>query len=122
MRARTWLVPDAYLPAKGEGVYLGHETLCLLNVEAEPVEVWLDFFFEDRDPVEGIEVRLPPKRVLHLRLDRPLGGFEVPREVPYAIRVRASRPIGVQYSRLDVTQPNMAFLSVMAWPWEDEDA
>jgi len=120
VRARTWLVPDAYLPREGEGSYRGHETLCLLNVDPIPVKVWLDLFFEDRDPLEGLEVDLPPKRVLHLRLDYPIGGFVIPREVPYALRVRASHPIAVQYSRLDVTQPNMAFLSVLAWPWEDE--
>jgi hypothetical protein len=117
--ARTWLISDGYLPAKGPpGVYAGHDCVCLLNTTAQEASVWLDVYFEDRDPVEGLEVCLPAKRCLHLRMDRPeaLGGFEMPREVPYALRVRSNQPIVVQYSRLDVTQPNMAFLSVMGFP------
>lgn len=122
--ARTWLIPDGYLPAKGPpGAYAGHDCVCLLNTAAQEATVWLDIYFEDRDPVEGLEVRLPARRCLHLRMDRPeaLGGFEMPREVPYALRVRSDRPIVVQYSRLDVAQPNMAFLSVMGFPIDDEN-
>ncbi|PZA05743.1 MULTISPECIES: sensory rhodopsin transducer [unclassified Meiothermus] len=120
--ARTWFVPDGYLPAKGPGgAYVGHDCVCLLNTTSQEARVWLDIYFEDRDPVEGLEVRLPPKRCLHLRMDRPemLSGFEIPREVPYALRVRSSVPIVVQYSRLDVTQANMAFLSVMGFPQDE---
>ncbi|MCL4454405.1 MAG: sensory rhodopsin transducer [Deinococcus sp.] len=117
--AKTWLIPDGYLPAKGpDGHYAGHDCVCLLNTSSENAMVWLDVYFEDRDPVEDLEVRLAAKRVLHLRMDKPemLGGFQMPREVPYALRVRSDTPISVQYSRLDVTQANMAFLSTMAFP------
>jgi len=120
--ARCWLIPDGFLPPEGPpGVYQGHDCLCLLNTGGEAAEVWIDLFFEDRDPVEGIAVRLGARRCLHLRMDRPeaLGGFELPRGVPYAVRVRASHPIVVQYSRLEVAQPNLALLSVMGYPLED---
>lgn len=120
--AQTWFVPDGYLPAKGpEGGYVGHDCVCLLNTTPQEAQVWLDIYFEDQEPVEGLEVRLAPKRCLHLRMDKPemLGGFEMPREVPYALRVRSSVPIVVQYSRLDVTQSNMAFLSVMGFPQDE---
>ncbi|MCL6526679.1 MAG: hypothetical protein K6T57_07305 [Thermaceae bacterium] len=117
--AKVWIFPDGYLPAKGpEGKYVGHDCICLVNTGERAAKVWLDLFFEDRDPVLDIEIRLGAQRSLHLRLDQPerLGGYELPRETPYSARVRSDVPIVAQYSRLDVTQPNMAFLSVMGYP------
>lgn len=115
---KVWLIPDAYLPEKGSGgKYVGHESLCLLNTGDEPANVLLDFYFEDRDPIKGVAVQVGPERTWHLRLDDPknLGGVELPREVPYAIRVRSDVNIVVQHSRLDVTQSNMALFTTMGW-------
>ncbi len=115
---KTWLIPDAYLPEIGSGKYQGHEAVCLLNTGSEPAQVWLDFYFEDRAPIKDVPVRLLAERTWHIRLDRPeqLGGVVIPREVPYAIRVRSNVNIVVQHSRLDVTQTNMALFTTMAWP------
>jgi hypothetical protein len=116
--ATCWLIPDGYLPLAGDSTYRGHDCLCLLNAGHVPVQVWIDLFFEDRDPVEGLPVQLAARRCRHLRLDDPgaLGGFVLPRQAPYALMVRSSLPIVVQYSRLDTTQANMSFLSVMGFP------
>ncbi|MBF6594085.1 MAG: hypothetical protein IVW51_06515 [Thermaceae bacterium] len=116
--AKTWIFPDGYLPAQGpEGNYVGHDCICMVNTSDQDASVLLDIFLEDREPVLDIEIRLPAQRSLHLRMDKPemLGGYELPRETPYSARVRSNVPIVAQYSRLDVTQPNMAFLSVMGF-------
>jgi len=117
---RVWLIPDAYLPERGSGKYEGHEAVCLLNTGSTPANVFLDFYFEDRDPIKDVAVTLGAERTWHIRLDNPsnLGGVEIPREVPYAIRVRSDVNIVVQHSRLDVTQTNMALFTTMAWPAE----
>jgi hypothetical protein len=119
--ARTWTIPDAYLPAigkKGPTGYVGHESLCVLNCSGKTAVVRIGFYFADRAPVNDIVVSVPAERCLHIRFDDPaqLGGFVVPREVPYGLRVESTVPIVVQHSRLDVTQPNMAFLSAIAHP------
>lgn len=116
--ATTWLIPDAYLPAAGDGALAGHEAICILNTSDREATVALDFFFEDREPQRDVRVTVGPRRTLHLRTDRPemLGGFVVPRQVPYAVRVRSSVPVVVQYSRLDVTQPNLALMTCLGYP------
>ncbi|MER3482160.1 MAG: hypothetical protein C4332_02320 [Meiothermus sp.] len=117
--AKTWIFPDGYLPAQGpKGSYVGHDCICMVNASDTHATVLLDLFFEDREPVLDIEIRLPARRSLHLRMDKPemLGGYELPRETPYSARIRSNVPIVAQYSRLDVTQANMAFLSVMGYP------
>jgi hypothetical protein len=117
--AKVWIFPDGYLPARGpDGAYVGHDCICMVNTGNRVATVLLDVFFEDRDPWLDIEIRLPAQRSLHLRMDQPemLGGYKLPRETPYSARVRSDVPIVAQYSRLDVAQPNLAFLSVMGYP------
>ncbi len=112
--ARTWIFPDGFLPAKGEdGDYVGHDCLCIVNTGATEASCLLDFYFEHREPHLGISVQVGAQRSLHLRLDKPgmLGGFVLPRETSYSLRLRCNVPVVAQYSRLDVKQSNMAFLS-----------
>jgi len=124
---RVWIVPDACLPpltasdeakrASGHG-YWSHESLCVVNTGSKPARLLLNFYFEDRPPAKNIRVTVGAERTWHIRFDKPeqLGGFHVPVGVPYALRVESNVPVVVQHSRLDTTQPNCAFLSVVAHP------
>ena len=115
--ARTWLIADAYLPSAGLGHLAGHEAICILNTGDHPAHVQIDFYFEEREPQLGVAVTIGPRRTRHIRTDKPemLGGLAIPREVPYAIRVRSDVPVVVQYSRLDVTQPNLALMTTLGF-------
>lgn len=122
--ARVWIVPDAYLPEPGTDKLQGHEAICLLNTGTQPAHVTLDFYFEDREPIRDVAITLGAERTWHVRLDDPesLGGVELPRLVPYALRVTSDVNIVVQYSRLDTTQVNLALMTTIAWPAPKEDA
>ena len=114
----TWFIPDAYLPAAGDGPPFGHEAVCVLNPGDREAHLTLDLYFEDRPPVRGIAIAVGAERSRHLRMDdtAALGGTQVPRETPYAIRVTSDVPVAVQYSRLDVAQPNYSLMTTMALP------
>ncbi len=117
--ARVWIFADGYLPEKGEGEkYVGHDCLCVVNTGLEDADLRLDFYFEDREAVENVPARIGAKRSLHLRLDQPVGNFELPREVPYSLRLRSSVPVVAQYSRLDVTQPNATLMTSLGYALE----
>lgn len=117
---RTWLVPDGYLPAAlDDGQPLqSHEALCVLNTGSEEAQLRFDFFFEDRPGIMDVPVTVTGQRTLHVRLDRPeqLNGTELPRDVPFATRIRSDRPIVVQHSRLDTSQLNLALMTTIAYP------
>jgi hypothetical protein len=122
---RLWIVPDGYIATTPEGCtgptgYFTHESVCILNDGDEPVDCVLDIYFEDRDPVKGIRFTVGAERSLHYRMDKATdrGGNLLPRDTPYSLRLATSAPVVVQHSRLDVTQPNMALFSVIAWPME----
>lgn len=109
-----WYIPDAYLPSSGAGErWEGHESVCILNVGPEDATIEFRLYFEDREPLlaAGIVVRARSDR--HIGMHRPeqLGGVVVPRDVPYGIEVASDRPVVVQYSRLDVTQPNFTLMT-----------
>jgi len=118
--ARTWIVPDNYLPTPPHDgqAYQSHEALCVLNTGMIDAELRIDFYFEDRPPLLDVPVQVVAQRTLHIRLDRPeqLNGVELPRDVPFASRIRSNVPVVVQHSRLDTTQPNMTLMTTIAYP------
>ena len=121
--ATVWYIPDTYLPdpIEGDGPYIGHEAICVLNVTEQDATLKLDFYFEDRPPEKDITVIVPAERTRHIRLDKPehIEGFTVPRGVGYAMRVRSDVPVIVQYTRVDTTQQQCALMSTLAYPLSD---
>ena len=115
--ARVWIVPDGFVPEESTGSQPSHEAICVLNTSGEPARLSISFYFEDRDPVKGAAV-VPPERTRHIRTDDPegLGGAEVPKGVPYAVRVESSVPVVVQCSRMDTTQAALSLMSTVAYP------
>ena len=118
--ARVWLIPDGYMasPPNDGKAYQSHEAICVLNIGNQDAHLLLDVYFEDRDPLKDIAVTVGAERTFHIRLDKPehLNGVVIPRDVPYAVRVRSDVPVIVQHSRLDTTQVNMSLMTTIAYP------
>ncbi len=115
--ARVWLVPDGFIPEGSTGVHESHEAICVLNTSAEQARLSISFYFEDRAPLKDVVVTVPPERTRHIRTDR-MDGVEIPRGVPYAVRVESSVPVTVQCSRMDTTQAALSLMTAMAYPVE----
>ncbi len=112
--ATEWYIPDAYLPSSGTGEkWEGHESVCILNVGDKDAKTTFTLYFEDREPVEISPVIVKAKSNRHVGMHKPdqLNGVVVPRDVPYGIAVASDQPIIVQYSRLDVEQPNFTLMT-----------
>jgi hypothetical protein len=109
--SRRWVFPDCELPPPGDSLLKGHESVIVLNLSPKAANLTITLYFTDRDPVTDIRLRVEGERVRCLRLDNPddLGGFEVPRETQYALKLESDLPVAVQYGRLDTRQTNMAF-------------
>ena len=109
---KIWYFPDGYLPEKNPaGSMVAHEALMLFNTHLKAVDVTIDVYFSDREPVKNIPVTIPPERIISLRMDLPedLNGVQIPLLTQYALRITASEPIVVQFGRLDTTQENMSY-------------
>ena len=116
--ARVWLVPDGFIPEESSGSKESHEAICVLNTSAEEeARLSISFYFEDRNPIKDVAVVVGPERTRHVRTDS-IDGAEIPRGVPYAIRIESSVPVTVQCSRMDTTQPALSLMTAMAYPVE----
>ncbi len=113
---QTWFIPDCYWPTDGtEGPYVSHESVCVLNTTDEDAQIDITLYFEDREPIAGYHAVCGARRTHHVRMDRQVNGEgqAIPRGVPYAMTVRCSVPVWVQYSRCDTTQVQMAFMTAI---------
>ncbi|KAA8787197.1 hypothetical protein ABIE27_005739 [Paenibacillus sp. 4624] len=112
-----WVIPDGYIPPDSSGSLESHESICVLNTGSEDATLDITIYFEDREPLEHIQAEVPARRTKHIRTASLRAGKEaIPSGVPYAITVSSDVPVIIQYSRLDTTQPELALMSVMAYP------
>jgi hypothetical protein len=114
----TWVVPDGWLPPEGgEGDMINHESLMVMNTGTAPADIKVDIYFDDRAPVKNLPLAVDAERIRAVRLDLPDDlGFELPRATQYALRIRSNVKVIVQYGRMDVRQPNLAYYGTMAHP------
>ncbi|UOF89626.1 hypothetical protein LSG31_17320 [Fodinisporobacter ferrooxydans] len=112
-----WMIPDAYIPPQSSGSMESHESVCVLNCYAEDAYLKFNIYFEDRTPIENIQVVVKGKRTLHIRTSTlEKNGVYIPKGTSYAIEVESNIPVIVQYSRLDTTQSENALMTTIAYP------
>ena len=97
--------------------FVSHEAVCVLNLSGETAHIDLTIFFEDAEPLRGFHAVCENERTNHIRLDKQINdeGKPIPRNKPYAILVESDRPIVAQCSRLDVSQPEYALMTTIAY-------
>lgn len=115
--SKIWVFPDAELPETTKGKLIAHESLIILNLNKEKARIMLSLFFENKPPIRNIPLEVEAERVKCFRLDNPedINGVIVPRKIQYAWLVESNIEVISQYGRLDTTQPNMAFYTVMGF-------
>ena len=117
---KNWYIVDGWIPREKlteNSDYVGHECLLILNCNDKPADVYIDVFFEDRDPIENLKFVVPAKRVKSIRMDKPeqFAGISIERLYQYSLRVRSDVEVVVQFGRMDVTQPNCAYIGLMGY-------
>ena len=117
---KNWYIVDGWMPAQKAAEnsgYEGHECLMILNCNDQAAEVLIDVYFEDKDPIENLKFTVPAKRIKSIRMDKPeqLNGVKIERLYQYSLRVRSKLEVVVQFGRMDVTQPNCAYIGLMGY-------
>lgn len=109
---RTWVFADGDLPPRGDAEPFGHEALMIVNNTTEEAQISLEILFENQDPVSGIRLAVPARRVKCVRMDEPLG--EEDYRIPfgqYAVILRSDQPVVCLYGRLD-RRKDMAYYAI----------
>jgi len=116
--AKVWLIADSYLPDRSTGDMRSHESVCVLNLQRRTAKLKITVYFEDREPLTGLEAECPPQRTKHVRLEqiKNRGGEMIPIAKPMALMVESNVEVVVQHTRLDTTQPALALMTTMGFP------
>lgn len=112
---RVWLFPDGDLPPVDGGAFAAHESLIVLNPNDGDAALTLTIYFDDREPVQPPVQTVPARRVRCFRMDRPIGGVQVPFG-QYAVKIESTVGVVCQIGRADTRQPNLAYYTVMGFP------
>lgn len=116
----NWYIVDGYKPPRFEGGakdYEGHECIMILNCNDCDAHVVIDVFFTDREPVTGIRYTAPARRISAFRSDDKavFGDLELSENLQYSLRITSDIGVIVQYGRMDVNQPNLAYLATLGY-------
>lgn len=111
---KTWFFPDGDLPAPGDKPPHGHESLIILNPNPVDSTIRITVFHEDKQPDHLEEITISAERVRCIRLDKPIGGYII-QPGQYALKIAGTSPVICQIGRMDVTQPNLAYYTVMGF-------
>jgi len=109
---KIWVFADGDLPPHGEEEPLGHEALMIVNYGTKTAEIELEILFEDKEPVTGIHIEVPAKRVNCFRMDYPIGKEKY--QIPfgqYGVVLKSDEPVVCLYGRLD-RRPGMAYYPI----------
>ena len=112
---KVWFFPDGDLPQPGKGPMKGHESLIMLNPNNKAAKVTVTVYYTDREPEEAPAQAVGARRVRCFRLDKGIGGLAIPYG-QYALKVAGTVPLICQIGRMDVSQPNLAYYTVMGFP------
>lgn len=114
---KRWIIPDCELPREGEGELKGHESVIIVNDNAEDVHIKVTLFFTDDPAYEGIEWTVKAKSVRCFRMNNldDMCGFDVPLETQYAMKLESTGNIVLQYGRLDNRQVNLAYYTTLGY-------
>ena len=119
---KTWLIADNYLNSVSLNDWNSHEAVCVLNTSDTDAVIDMTLFYEDREPKTDVHSFCRAGHTHHIRMDRITDekGELLARDVPYALLIESNTPVVVQYSRLDTSRRELALMTTMAFPVEEE--
>ena len=100
---KHYMFVDGDLPGNGEDPELpGHEALMITNRHDRDAHIRVTLYFEDREPVEGLHITVPARRVGCHRTDLPFGdeGCRIPFG-QYSLELESDIPVCASFGRLD---------------------
>jgi len=118
--AKEWFLPDGYLPEPDDSpIAPSHETVSSMNPSENEATVEVTVFFEDREPIENVELEVEGRRDVHVRLDRfqEYSGVKIPKETPYGLRLVSNVKVVCQLSRMDTRNGNLSLFTTTGY-WE----
>ena len=88
----------------------------MLNTNDEDADIQITVYYTDREPVGPYKLRVPARRVRHVRFNDLINPEALPLDKDYASVIVSNVPVIVQFCRNDTSQAENAIASTMAFP------
>ncbi|MBE0429871.1 MAG: sensory rhodopsin transducer, partial [Thermoleophilia bacterium] len=98
--------------------YTSRDELSILNASDETAHLGLTIYYSDREPVGPYRLTVAARRTRHVRFNDLIDPEAMPLDVDYACVVESDVPVIVQFTRLDSSRAENAWLSTLAFPAE----
>ena len=117
---KSWYVVDGYRPPVHAGEvtdYEGHEAIMILNCNKKDAHCVINVYYMDKDPDIGIKYTVPAERICAFRTNDPsvFGNVKLNVNQQYSLCITSDVDVIVQYGRLDINQPNLAYLATLGY-------
>jgi hypothetical protein len=104
--ATTWVMALGHIPLDSVGPEpecTSRDQLAMLNAGSHDVEIEIEIFYADREPVGPYRLRVGPHRLRTIRFNDLIDPLPIPLDKDFAAVIRGSGPIVVQCARFDST-------------------
>ena len=116
--AKTWVMALGHIPLESNGAEpecTSRDQIALLNGNTRDVQVEIEIFYADRDPVGPYRLAVQPRRLRIVRFNDLIDPHAMALDTPYAALVVADHPVVVQFTRHDTSQNANAIATTLAF-------
>lgn len=116
---KTWAIPGCCIPGQSHGeepLYTSRDEICILNTGAKGVDIEVTIYYTDRDPVGPYRISVGAQRTRHIRFNDLIDPEAIVLETEFAALLKASKPVVVQFCRLDSGSGVRSHSTTMAFP------
>ncbi|TXK44847.1 hypothetical protein FVR03_13250 [Pontibacter qinzhouensis] len=115
---KSWAFAGGCIPVDSTGKepdYVSQEVLSILNTTPEEALVQLTFFYTDKEPVGGYEIKVAPQRIRMFSINDLIDPQAVPLGVPYGGVLESNVPVVVQLTRQHTGQSALALMGITVY-------
>jgi hypothetical protein len=117
--SRHWTIPGGHVALRSSGpepAMTSRDELRLLNTGDRDSKVEIMIIFSGRDPLGPYSVGVAARRVRSVRVNDLIDPLPVPLDTDYSIVIEATKPIVVQFTRVDTGSKRAAMMGTVAFP------
>lgn len=118
-----WMIPGGHIPLESTGkepAFSSRDVICILNTNKQEAQVTLTVYYTNRTPAGPYTLNIKERSVRHLRFNDLVDPEPIPLDTEYAVLVQSNIPVVVQFTRVNTGQPQLAGITSIAFPVDDE--
>lgn len=116
---KTWAIPGCCIPAQSSGeepLFTSRDEICILNTGGKEIRIEITIYYHDRDPVGPYQMTVSAQRLRCIRFNDLIDPEAIILETEFAAVLKASRPVVVQFNRIDSGNSTRSHSTTIAFP------